>query len=184
MSVAVAGVAAALATTVVGVGLVRWGWRRSGGAIPALAGWTALLAATPLWALSAAWDKAIALTLLAPSLVAILLVVANAEVRRPRVARAPRLGAELPERSGEALWRAWARTGLGGPAAGAAALTLAAAWGLKGPGDGADRLGAALLLAPALWACGLIWATTDPRLARVAAGFAAAALIGGAWSRL
>lgn len=173
-----------LAVTACGVGLVRWSWRRPSGTVLALAGWAALLAAVPLWALAAAWDTAVALALLAPSLVAFLMVAANAELRPRRIARTPRRGDELPDQSGEPLWRALARTTLGGPAAGVAALGLAAAWDMKGCGDAAERLGEALLMTPALWALGLVWATTDPRLARVAAGLTVAALIGGAWSLL
>jgi hypothetical protein len=172
-----AGVAAGGLAALVGVGLLRRAWRRERPAARTLAGWAVLASAIPAWALCASWDKAVALALLAPSLAGYGLVLANVELRPARI-RVQRTATELPDRSGEALWRALARTICAGPLAGAAAVLLSTAWVLKGLGSEADRTGAALLLAPALWGAGLTWATTDGRLSRIAGGLGLLALIG------
>jgi hypothetical protein len=166
-----------------GVALLRRAWRRERPGWPTLLGWTLLAAAIPGWALCARWDKAAALALLVPSLVGYGFVAANRE-RRPARARPAKAATELPERSGEAVWRGVARTLCAGPLAGAAAVLLAAAWGLKGPGSPPDRAALALLLAPLLWAAGLVWATTDASLLRIGGGLGALAALGAAAAAL
>ena len=173
------GTALALGANAAGVGLIRWAWRGPARWAATRAGWALLLAAVPAWAMTAAWDKAWALALLAPSLVAFAVLAGGLELRPARVAQAARAAVELPERSGEAVWRALVRTLYAGPLSGLAAMAIGAAWALRGAGSAADRMGVALLLSPALWAAGLVWSTTDPKLPRVGGGLGALALAGG-----
>lgn len=169
----------ALAATAAGLGLMRWAWRRTRRGATTLTGWALLLAAVPAWAMTAAWDKAIALALLAPSLLAFVVVAAGLELRRARLGATSRATVELPDQSVEAVWRALVRTFYGGPLSGLAALLIGAAWALRGAGSAPDRMAAALLLSPALWAAGLVWSTTDPRLLRIGAGLAGLAMAAG-----
>lgn len=173
------GTGLALAATAAGVGLIRLAWRRPAQRSARLAGWALLLAAAPAWAMTAAWDKAVALALLAPSLLALMVLAGGLQLRRARPGRAARAVVELPDRSGEAVWRGLVRTLYAGPLCGLAALLIGAAWALRGAGSAPDRMGAALLLSPALWAVGLIWSTTDPKLLRVGGGLGVLALAGG-----
>jgi hypothetical protein len=120
-------------------------------------------------------DVAFALALLVPSLAAYALLAAGAKLRRAKAARPPRGEVEL-EAAPSAPWRALLRTLYAGPLAAAAAFSCGAAVALRAPWPEADRLVAGALLTPVLWAAGMIWATTDGRLARIGWGLAAVAL--------
>lgn len=166
---------AAVAAAVLGLGLLRAAWTRRGGALRTTAGWLLLAAAAVSWrATGPAWDKAIALAALTPSLVALTTLALGAEVAGARARKAPRneTVVELPV-GVPARWTNFVRFLLAGPLAGAAALGVATLVALRAPWVDADRLVAAGFLLPLGWAAGCIWATTDTRPLRVAAGLAA-----------
>jgi hypothetical protein len=177
--------ALAVAAAALGVGLLRLAWSRRSGARLGAAGWLALAAGAPAWRASGAdWDKAVAFAALAPSLVALAVVALGAELKRPHRRKPPRtVQRAAPPPAPGSRRIALARLALAGPAAGAAALAAAALVALRAPWSEADRLVAAGFLLPIGWAAGCVWATTDARLARVAAGLAAVAAGGlaGAW---
>lgn len=162
-----------------GVWLLHAAWARRTGGWIAPAGWLLMGAAAWPWhASGAAWDKAIALTALAPSLAAIAILAGKAELGVSR--RSERAnGAEAARApSARPRWRGWARALLAGPGAAAAALALASATALRAPGVEADRFVAALFVMPTAWAIGAVWATTDARLLRVSLALGVAALAG------
>ena len=175
-----AGAAWGVAAAAGGIGLLRWSWATRSG-VRAAAGW-AVLATGPLgWALAgAAWDKALALAALAPSLVALAVLAAGTAFDGGVRTRSPRARPVAQRLAGSSprLWRILARAACAGPVAGGAALALAAAAAAHGPGAAGDRLVTADLVTPLVWAAGGVWATTDVRIGRVAAGLSALAAAG------
>lgn len=166
------------ACAIVGVGLLRTAWLRRGGGGRIAAGWALLSCGAIGWRWSGAgWDKAVALAALAPMLAAFALLAWTADVaarpRKPKPVKAA-CDPEPPIRAGP-LWQGVARTLLAGPVAGAAAVSLAAAVALRAPWAEADRLTAAIFIAPIAWAAAGVWATTDARLLRVGLAFGAVA---------
>ena len=165
-----------MALALAGVLLLRRAWSSRSAGLTAM-GWLAVLAGPAGWASSGmAWDKAIALAALTPSLFALGLLAGGAAAAMQSAPRqASRRSLVEPPRS--ATPRAWARRVASGvcvgPLAGAAALGLAAVMAAHGPGDAPDRLVAAELTTPIAWAAGGVWATTDRRTWRVGAGLAA-----------
>jgi len=158
------------ACAVAGVGLLRTAWLRRGGGWRIAAGWAVIGCGVIGWRGSGAgWDKAVALAALAPILAAFALLIWKADFtvksRKTRSVKAA-CGAEPPLRAGP-LWQGVARTLLAGPVAGATAVSLAAATALRAPWPEADRLVAAVFIAPVAWAAAGVWATTDARLLRV-----------------
>ena len=126
-----------------------------------------------------AWDKAVAAALLGPSMVAILLLVPQAEWRSRGVnVTKTRLPAAADAVIGNSFGRGIARTIVAGPIALAAALGFTAAFALRMPWLEANRLVTAGLLLPMLWASGATWATMDRNLVRVAVTLIATAVIG------
>jgi hypothetical protein len=176
---------AALAAAALGVSLLRRAWSRRGGPWPTAAGWLALAAGAFAWrAAGSAWDKAAAFAAMTASLIALAAVALGAELKGARPRKPPRITLRAePAPVASSRWTTLARVALAGPAACAAALAVAALVALRAPCDAADRLVAAGFLLPIGWAAGCVWATTDARHARVAAGLAAVAVAGfaGAW---
>ncbi|WP_293383801.1 hypothetical protein [Phenylobacterium sp.] len=171
---------AAWGLTVAGVVLLRTAWRARAGGWRMAAGWLALAAGVVAWrGTGVAWDKAVAFGLLAPLPPALVLVAASARLpgRWRRAGPEPRTAIE-PASNADRLWRGVGRTLLAGPLALAAAAGLCSALAVKAPWQEADRFILALFLLPLAWAAGAIWATTDARLARVAAGLGGLALAG------
>jgi hypothetical protein len=166
-----------------GVLMLRRAWRRPGEGWAILVGW-GLFALSPLaWAQTAGADMALALALLAASAAAYAVLASEAKVRRGRGIRPPRAEVELPAKGGPP-WRAILRTLYAGPCSAAAALGCGAAFALKAPLAPVDRLILAALIAPLIWAVGMIWATTDPRLSRIGLGLTAATAAGFATAML
>lgn len=176
---AMAGGGAALA----GVAVLRLAWRRPGRRLWLAAGWALAAAGVLAWRRIAGLDEAMALALLAACLAGCAVVFAGAKVRGERGRKAPRAEPCGPAPGGR-RWRGLARLALAGPLAAAAAIGPAAALALRAPWAEADRLAAAGLLAPLLWALAMAWATTDGRLARIALGLAATAAAGFAGAAL
>jgi hypothetical protein len=137
-------------------------------------GWALLALGLFGWAATTGGDVAVALALLVPSLAAYAILAAGAKVKGAKASRAIRSEVEL-EAAPSAPWRALLRTLYAGPLAAIAAFSCGAAVALKAPWPEADRLIAGGMLVPALWAGGMIWATTDSRLSRIGLGLAAAA---------
>jgi hypothetical protein len=140
-----------------------------------LAGWGLLTLGLFGWMATTGGDVAVALALLVPSLVAYAVLAAGAKIKGARASRATRSEVEL-ELSPSAPWRAILRTAYAGPLAALAAFSCGAAVAMKAPWPEADRLIAGGMLAPVLWAAGMIWASTDSRLSRIGLGLAAAAI--------
>ena len=171
----------AIASGAFGVVLLRVSWaRRGGGRWLTAAGWLTLPGGAFLWHIAGmAWDKAIAAALLGPCVVAFVLLVPQAEWRSSGVnVTRTRLPATADTPVGSYFGRGLARTLVAAPVALAAALGLAAFFGLRMPWSEATRLVTAGLLLPVFWATGAIWATMDRKLARVAIGLIAMAVIG------
>jgi hypothetical protein len=171
---AVAGALAGWTGAAGGVLALRRGWRSPARRHWLLAGWSLLTAGLFGWAATAGWDVALALALLTPSLIAYALLASCAQVR-PRRAPKPCTAASPAQRGRRrrALWR-----GLyAGPLSLAAALGLGAAVALRTPLAEADRLVAGGLVVPLAWAAGMVWATTDARLARIGLGLCAVAAV-------
>ena len=171
----------AIASGALGVGLLRIAWaRRGGGRWLTAAGWLVLFAGALFWRVAGmAWDKAVAAAMLGPSLIALLLLVPQAEWRSRRVnVTRTRLSAASDTVARSAFGRGVARTVVAGPVALAAALGFTAAFALRMPWLEADRLVTAGLLLPVAWASGAVWATMDSRLARVAVTLIAITVVG------
>ena len=170
----------AIASATLGVFLLRQAWaRRGGGRSLTLAGWCVLLAGAWLWHLAGmAWDKAIAVATLGPSLIAYLVLIQQAEWRdgRANVTRTRLPSAPEPV-SQDTFVRGVNRVVLAGPVALAAALGLTALIALRAPWVEADRLVTAGLVLPIAWSAAAIWATMDARLIRVAVVLIATTLI-------
>lgn len=156
-----------------GVGLLRAAWRWRGSAPRLVASWALVAAGAAGWRVAgAAWDKAVALTLLSTVLAALAVLAATAQWPGAR-ARPQRLRTDRqmkPPDQARQAWRAWARAACAGPLAMAAAIGCGAWMALRGPGDAADRLVAAGFVMPLVWAAAGVWATTDERLGRVCMG--------------
>lgn len=174
-----AGVLAAVALTVAGVLALRSVW--AAGSRKRLwlpAGWLALAAATLGWGAIAAGDKAVALALLVPSPVAYLIVALGSERARRKNGR--RRDGEIEPAAGTMRpWRAVVRFLLAGPLSAVAAAAVGTAISLCPWWGEANRIVAAGLLAPAVWAIGMCWSLSDVRLGRVAAGLGAMTLLAG-----
>ena len=183
MSAAGLGVAIGAACATGGVGVLRLAWRHPAVRPWLWSGWMMLAAGLFGWGFVADADMAVALAVLAPSLAGYALLAASARVRRGRPHKSPRAEVELPAASGPS-WRGLLRFLFAGPLAALAAVGVCTAVALRAPWGEADRLIAGGMLLPVLWSLGMIWATTDPRLARIglglmavsAAGFAVGAL--------
>ncbi len=176
----------ALAAAGLGVGVLRSAWTRRGGGTRVLAGWAILAVGAPAWrGTGAAWDQAVVFAALAGSIAALAWLTLSVEIggggRKPARNGGP--DSVEPAAGPGSAWRYLLDFVLAGPAAGAAALGLAALTALKAPWVEADRLVGAGFVLPLAWAIGGIWATTDRRRARVAAGLVGIAAIafGGAW---
>ena len=166
--------ALALLAAAGGVGALRLAWRRRGGGGLILLGWGLLSAAGPAWLWTgAAVDKAVAFALLAPSFIALAAVGAGAEMPTSAKPLRDRKAGVEPPLEGASLWRGCVRALLAGPAGAAMAAALCAAVILHAPASAGVRLATAGFLMPAAWAGALVWATTDERLSRVAAGLGA-----------
>jgi hypothetical protein len=155
-----------------------WGGPDGGWAIPL--GWGLLAASGLAWAQTTGADVALALVLLLPSLAAYAVVIGGAKLGkvRPRSGKAlrpPRV--EARPAAAAPAWRVIMRTLYAGPLAAALAFGCAAAFALKAPMAPVDRLILAAFLAPLIWAVGMIWATTDPRLSRIGLGMTAGAAL-------
>lgn len=171
----------AISSSALGVVLLRAAWaHRGGGRWLTATGWLVFFGGAFFWHLAGmAWDMAIAGAMLGPSVVALLLLIPQAEWRyrgvnvtrtRPPAASQPRV---------EGSWRRGiARTVVAGPVALAAALGVTAAFALRMPWLEADRLVTAGLLLPVAWASGAVWATMDPKLVRVGVTLIATAALG------
>ena len=168
-----AGIGLGLAAGLGGVLALLQGWRRRPNRGWLLLGWLALAAGLLGWAAVAGLDTAVALALLAPSLAAYGVVAARVELKPKKAQRPPKAAVELPE-APSGHWRTAVRTLYAGPLSAAAALGCAAAVALRAPLGEADRLIAGGMLAPIVWAAGMIWATTDARLTRIGLGLGAA----------
>lgn len=176
-----AGTVAGWMCALLGVMVLRLAWCKA----PAQSlwlgmGWALLILGLFGWAATTGADVAVALALLVPSLVAYAVLAATAKIRGAKVrgaktSRTARSEVEL-EAAPSALWRAMLRTLYAGPLAAVAAFSCGAAVALKAPWPEADRLVAGGMLAPALWAAGMIWAATDSRLSRIGLGLAATCL--------
>lgn len=197
MSVVGSGIA--VASAVVGVGLLRASWLRRGDGRPWLtaAGWVAFVCGAGAWhGAGLGWDEGIALSMLAPSLMAYLVLARQAQWRPTAVGagrgRRPTTGIRRAVEPGNrraakgmvaqpksdgSLGRGVARTLLAGPVALAAALGLTGLVALRAPGLEVDRVVAAGFVLPVAWAVGALWATMDRRLARVAVGLCLAAVV-------
>ncbi len=178
----------AVASAVLGVGLLHAAWvRRGGGYAVTAMGWLLVLAGAGLWHYSGlGWDKAIAYAALGPSVIAFAILVRQAEWRRAgsmkaRGTRQLPLSGLIPRHS---FGRGVARFILAGPVALAAASGLTATVALRMPWPEADRLVTAGLLLPVAWAAGAVWATMEKSLARVAVVLSAAAVAFAAGSLL
>jgi hypothetical protein len=125
-----------------------------------------------------AWDKAIAVATLGPSLIAYLALIRQAEWRngRANVTRTRLASAQEPVPQ-DTFVRGVNRVVLAGPVALAAALGLTALIALRAPWVEADRLVTAGLVLPIAWSAGAIWATMDARLVRVAVALIATAVV-------
>jgi hypothetical protein len=171
----------AIASGLLGVGLLRAAWARRGGRRwLTAAGWLTLIGAAVFWHVTGmAWDKAVAAATLAPSVVAFVVLVPQAEwgSRGVNVTRTRLLAASDGIGQGS-LSRGIARTIVAGPVALAAALGLTAAIALRAPWVEADRLVMAGLLLPVAWASGAVWAIMDRKLLRVTAALVTTAVIG------
>jgi hypothetical protein len=158
----------AAACTVAAVAQLRAGCAKQSGGSRVVIGWMLLAASSLAWRCSVGgWDKAIALSLLAPSIVALLVIGASADTSRKNSKTwksSPRSAAPLRRSS---VLRAIGRVLIAGPVAGVAAVCLAAATALRAPWDDVDRLVAACFITPLAWAVGGVWGTSDPRLGRV-----------------
>lgn len=173
---AMMGTAAGWLCAFAGVLALRLAWRRRPARSPWVrVGWGLLVAGLLAWAATTGTDVAVALGLLVPSLAAYAVLAANAKVKGARPSRATRSEVEL-ELAPSPPWRAVVRAFYAGPLAAVAAMSCGAAVALKAPWPEADRLVAGGMLAPVLWAVGMIWATTDSRLARIGLGLAAGSL--------
>ena len=190
------GIAAASACAVLGVGLLRWSWGRVGRQ-PLLTtlGWLVLALAIPAWqGAGAAADKAVALAILLPCLMALALVAAQGEwLSDSRLARRRRHRVHDRVQQLETSGPRWlSRAGLvrallAGPMALAVALGLCVWVALRAPASAADRLITAGLVLPLAWALcallGLMIKRATPRLvanslsAHSALGLALGALI-------
>jgi hypothetical protein len=139
-----------------------------------LAGWLLLTSAVLGWAWGRGADKAVALALLMPSPLAYAVVASGADLRRRRNSRR-RDGPNLIARaSAEVRFRrAAARFLLAGPLSGAAATAVGTALALNPSWDEANRIVAAGLLVPAVWAAAMCWSLSDRRIGRIALGLAA-----------
>jgi len=175
------GVLAAVVLTVAGVWMLRSVWAVSSRSrLWLLGGWLALVSATLGWVAVAAGDKAVALALLAPSQIAYLVIAAGAARARRRNGRRREGVVDVEPVSGNAWsWRAAARFLLAGPLSGAAAAAVGTAISLSPLWSEPDRIVAAGLLAPAVWAVGMCWSVSDSRLGRVAIGLGATTLVAG-----
>jgi hypothetical protein len=128
-----------------------------------------LVLALPGWTAVADLDKAVALAMMAPSLVALAVIAASIEFKRTGPARRARRDAvELTAESGKTR-RLVSRTILAGPAAALAATALGMAVCLRAPMGDADRLILGGFLVPLAWAVFAGWALADVRLGRVLA---------------
>lgn len=162
------GPALAFILTIVGVLALRYAWADSArGRLPVFAGWSMLVLALPGWTAVAALDKAVALTMLAPSLVAFPVIAAGVEYKRAGPPRRPRRdAAELTAEFGRTR-RLVSRTILAGPVAALAASALGMAVCLRAPMGEADRLILGGFLVPLAWAVFAGWALADTRVGRV-----------------
>lgn len=175
--VSASGVGLGLVGSAAGVLCLRRAWRHPGDGRLLAFGWGLLALSVLAWSLTAGADMALALALLIPSPVAYAVLASGAKVRRGKAKRPPRAEVELPQ-SGARWSRAALRAVCAGPLAAAAAVCCGAAMALKAPLSEPDRLIGGAFLAPLLWAVGMIWATTDPRLGRIGAGLGAVAALG------
>jgi hypothetical protein len=177
---AIAGLLAGGTGAGAGVLALRRAWRGPARRGWMLAGWGLLAGALFGWLATTGWDVALALTLLAPSLAAYAVLAAHAEIRPPRAPKPCKWAVVSRQGRGR---RAIVRTLYAGPLSAAAALGLGAALALRAPLAEADRLVAGGLIVPLAWAAGMVWATTDARLARIGLGLGAvvAVSIGAAW---
>jgi hypothetical protein len=183
VSAAGLGVPIGVACAAGGVGVLRLAWRHPVVRPWLWAGWMLLAAGLFGWGMVAGADMALALGFLAPSLAGYALLAASARVRRGRTKKPPRAEVELPAANGPP-WRAWLRFLFAGPLAALAAVGVGTAVALRTPWDEADRLVAGGMLLPALWSLGMIWATSDARLARIGLGLAAVSAAGFALAAL
>src|SRR6185312_10228262 len=183
-AVSVVGSGIAVGSAALGVGLLRASWLRRGGGRPwlSVAGWVAFVCGAGAWrGAGLGWDEAIALAMLAPSLMAYLVLARQAQWRPTaagarrarRAAQTPgmtraEMGLRAESDAGGALARGAARALLAGPVALGAALGLTGLLALRAPGTQADRVVAAGFMLPVAWAVGAIWATMDRKLTRVA----------------
>ena len=175
----------AILCSLAGIALLRTACVKRVGGWRILAGWLVLASGAPAWRLtSCGWGIAATLAALTSALIALAFVAAAADFTPKKIRRAKqRRPAEPPAWSGP-LWRGVVRTLLAGPAAGVAAVSLAAAVALRAPWAEADRLVTAGFLAPLAWAIGGVWATTDERLRRVGVGLFIVAGASLGWAKL
>jgi hypothetical protein len=170
------GIGLGLAAAAGGVLALKRAWRRRPNGRWLLAGWAAIAAGLAGWAAVAGLDMAVALALLVPSPMAFVMLATGAELKPRRAQRTPRPAVELPA-APSGHWRTILRALYAGPLSAAAALGCAAAVALRAPLAEADRLVLGGMLVPGVWAAGMIWATTDPRLARIGLGLGASAVL-------
>ncbi|MBB5519000.1 hypothetical protein [Amphiplicatus metriothermophilus] len=178
------------AATAVGVFLLwrSWARRREPHAVQLIAAWALLFAALTAWGI-AGGDRgaAVGVAAIVVAACAALTLSAGAAygARRPAPARAATSNASAAER--RASFSLYARSGavflLAGPLAGGATLLLTLFFFrlMKAFGMGeADRIAAALLVAPALWAGLAVYVVMDESLRRRSAVVAGAAAFGAA----
>ncbi|GAB4522113.1 MAG: hypothetical protein Kow00133_09490 [Amphiplicatus sp.] len=174
----------------VGVFLLWRSWmkRREPHAVQLIAGWASLFAALTVWGI-AGGDRGAAVGVAATVVAACAALGLSAGAayggRRPAPARAAAGDAVAAERRGS--FSRYARSGavflLAGPLAGGATLLLTLLFFrlMKTSAMAeADRIAAALLIAPALWAGLAVYAVMDESLRRRSAIVAGAAALGAA----
>lgn len=157
-----------------GVLTLRAAWSRRGDALRVLVGWALVGLGAVGWRFTGcAWDKAVALAILTPALIALAVIAATAELPdRARRARPRPAGEVAPPVSGGPFWRAGVRIACVGPLGLAAAVGCGAFTALRPPWEAADRLVACGFVTPLVWAAAMVWAMTDDRLGRVVAALA------------
>ncbi|MDE1148000.1 MAG: hypothetical protein PW843_15475 [Azospirillaceae bacterium] len=183
----VVGFGVGLVLTVLGIIQLRRVWASAEASRwRTLPGWGLLLAGFAGWLALADADKAIAIGILAFSVVGFVVVAVGMD-RRRRPHRAPKTPQAAPSAPIGRRWvttlRGTARTLLAGPLSAAIGLALAALVAVHAGGVEANRLVAAGFVGPIAWGAATTWALVDGRLARVGLLLPPVAIItvGAAW---
>lgn len=156
-----------LALCVVGVVLLRLGWRRPEptGRTCVAAGWASLLAAILLWSRASGWEFGSSFALLAIAVIAWLVIAFEAERRPEKGANGKAIGNDLAATSTGHKWGTFLVAGPLGACVSLSITVLATQWL---PLDMAARLVWAACLYPLVWAGLMVWVCTDIRLGRAA----------------